>query len=94
MSVPSIQRYEFYECFVQVVASASGDGLVKLWSLADFTCIKTLEGHGTSVLKIAFLTNATQIVSTFAHICMHTIFLFLFFLCVGIHEQLKSNELK
>ena len=37
----------------QVLATASGDRTVRLWSLADFSCLKTFEGHANSVLKVA-----------------------------------------
>ncbi|TQV93563.1 small nucleolar ribonucleoprotein complex subunit [Cordyceps javanica] len=38
-----------------VVLTGSGDKSVKLWSLADYTCIRTFEGHSNSVLKVAWL---------------------------------------
>ncbi|KAJ5485049.1 hypothetical protein N7539_005037 [Penicillium diatomitis] len=38
-----------------IVATASGDKTVKLWSLADYTCLLTFEGHTNSVLKIIWL---------------------------------------
>ncbi len=47
----------------QCVATASGDATVKLWAVADFSCIKTFEGHTNSVLKVIFLTRGMQIAS-------------------------------
>ena len=48
---------------VQCVATSSGDGTVKLWAVADFTCVKTFEGHTSSVLKVTFLTRGMQLAS-------------------------------
>lgn len=38
-----------------VVLTGSGDKSIKLWSLSDYTCIRTFEGHSNSVLKVAWL---------------------------------------
>ncbi|KUJ07671.1 WD40 repeat-like protein [Mollisia scopiformis] len=38
-----------------VVLTGSGDKTIKLWSLSDFSCIRTFEGHSNSVLKVAWL---------------------------------------
>ncbi|EPS28731.1 hypothetical protein PDE_03677 [Penicillium oxalicum 114-2] len=38
-----------------LVATASGDKTVKLWSLADYACLLTFEGHTNSVLKVIWL---------------------------------------
>lgn len=38
-----------------VVATASADKSVKLWSLSDYTCLLTFEGHTNSVLKVIWL---------------------------------------
>lgn len=43
-----------------VVLTGSGDKSVKLWSLADYTCIRTFEGHSNSVLKVAWLRMPSQ----------------------------------
>lgn len=45
------------------IASASGDQTVRIWSVTDFTCVKTLEGHDSSVLSLKFLRLGTQIMS-------------------------------
>ncbi|KAH7077113.1 WD40-repeat-containing domain protein, partial [Paraphoma chrysanthemicola] len=38
-----------------LIATGSGDKTVKVWSLADYSCLLTLEGHSNSVLKLAWL---------------------------------------
>ncbi|KAG6009677.1 hypothetical protein E4U21_001741 [Claviceps maximensis] len=38
-----------------VILTGSGDKSIKLWSLSDYTCIRTFEGHSNSVLKVAWL---------------------------------------
>jgi U3 small nucleolar RNA-associated protein 13 len=38
-----------------LIATGSGDKTVKIWSLADYSCLLTLEGHSNSVLKLAWL---------------------------------------
>ncbi|KAM3534043.1 hypothetical protein MY4038_002696 [Beauveria bassiana] len=43
-----------------VVLTGSGDKSIKLWSLADYTCIRTFEGHSHSVLKVAWLSMPTK----------------------------------
>lgn len=39
------------------VLTASVDKTVKLWNLADYTCIRTFEGHSNSVLKVVWLNT-------------------------------------
>ncbi|KAL5121822.1 U3 small nucleolar RNA-associated protein 13 [Pleosporales sp. CAS-2024a] len=38
-----------------LIATGSGDKTVKIWSLADYSCLLTLEGHSNSILKLAWL---------------------------------------
>ncbi|KAI1330132.1 WD40-repeat-containing domain protein [Xylariaceae sp. FL0255] len=38
-----------------VIITGSGDKTVKLWSLNDYTCLRTFEGHSNSVLKVVWL---------------------------------------
>lgn len=45
----------------QAVATASGDKTLRLWSLAEGSCLRTLEGHTASVLRCSFLTSGTQV---------------------------------
>ncbi|PCH34214.1 WD40 repeat-like protein [Wolfiporia cocos MD-104 SS10] len=47
----------------RVLATGSGDKTVKLWSLDDFTCLKTFEGHTNSVLRVDFINAGMQLVS-------------------------------
>ncbi|KAJ7161309.1 WD40 repeat-like protein [Mycena crocata] len=48
----------------RVLATGSGDKTVKLWSLDDFTCVKTFEGHTNSVLRVDFINMGMQLVSS------------------------------
>ncbi|KIK99464.1 hypothetical protein PAXRUDRAFT_822701 [Paxillus rubicundulus Ve08.2h10] len=48
----------------RVLATGSSDKTIKLWSLEDFTCVKTFEGHTNSVLRVDFINSGTQLVST------------------------------
>lgn len=48
----------------QVVATASGDKTIRVWSLKDATCLRTLEGHTAAVLALAFSSAGTQVLST------------------------------
>lgn len=48
----------------RVLATGSGDKTVKLWSLDDFSCVKTFEGHTNSVLRVDFINAGMQMVST------------------------------
>ncbi|PVG01825.1 U3 small nucleolar RNA-associated protein [Serendipita vermifera] len=48
----------------KLIATASGDKSVKLWTLDDFSCIKTFEGHTNSVLRVNFINNGQQLLTT------------------------------
>lgn len=45
------------------VATCSGDRTVKLWSITDYACLRTFQGHTASVLSVAFVSAGAQIVS-------------------------------
>ncbi|KAG9314137.1 U3 small nucleolar RNA-associated protein [Chiua virens] len=47
----------------RVLATGSSDKTVKLWSLEDFTCVKTFEGHTNSVLRVDFINHGMHLVS-------------------------------
>jgi U3 small nucleolar RNA-associated protein 13 len=47
----------------QAVATASGDKTVRLWSLADGSCLRSFEGHSASVLRVSFASAGTQLLS-------------------------------
>ncbi|KAF2788382.1 WD40 repeat-like protein [Melanomma pulvis-pyrius CBS 109.77] len=38
-----------------LIATGSGDKTIKIWSLSDYSCLLTLEGHSNSVLKLAWI---------------------------------------
>lgn len=38
-----------------IILTGSGDKTVKIWSLSDYSCVRTLEGHTNSVLKVLWL---------------------------------------
>ena len=38
-----------------LVMTGSGDRTVKIWSLNDYSCLRTFEGHANSVLKVIWL---------------------------------------
>lgn len=53
--MPAIQAEDGPASSKGVILTGSGDKTVKLWSLADYTCIRTFEGHSNSVLKVCWL---------------------------------------
>ena len=38
-----------------LILTGSGDKTIKIWSLADYSCLRTLEGHTNSVLKVLWV---------------------------------------
>ena len=38
-----------------IMLTGSGDKSIKVWSLNDYSCLRTLEGHNNSVLKVLWL---------------------------------------
>ena len=45
------------------LASGSRDRTIKIWCVSTFTCLKTLEGHGNSVLKVFPFNFGTELMS-------------------------------
>ncbi|CAL3963138.1 unnamed protein product [Diplocarpon coronariae] len=43
-----------------LILTGSGDKTIKIWSLADYSCVRTFEGHTNSVLKVAWLGLPTS----------------------------------
>lgn len=41
----------------KLIASASFDGIIKFWSVATGECVKTWQGHQTTVTTITFSPN-------------------------------------
>jgi U3 small nucleolar RNA-associated protein 13 len=52
-----------FSSFDKVVASASGDKTVKIWSIATGQCLRTFEGHTNTVLRVSFLNRGMQLMS-------------------------------
>lgn len=44
-----------------ILLTGSGDKTVKIWSLTDYSCLRTLEGHTNSVLRVVWLPPATDV---------------------------------
>ena len=42
------------------VLTGSGDKTVRIWSLLDYSCLMTMEGHTNSVLKVLWLPSSTS----------------------------------
>ncbi|CAM1508292.1 Fc.00g051400.m01.CDS01 [Cosmosporella sp. VM-42] len=53
--MPAIQGDDGPVTGKAVILTGSGDKTIKVWSLADYTCVRTFEGHSNSVLKVAWL---------------------------------------
>jgi U3 small nucleolar RNA-associated protein 13 len=47
----------------ETFATSSGDKTVKIWSFSARQAVKTLEGHNTSVLRVAFLRDGANLVA-------------------------------
>ena len=50
-----------------LVLTGSGDKMIKIWSLNDYSCLRTLEGHTNSVLKVLWLPPPTSSALTSAN---------------------------
>jgi U3 small nucleolar RNA-associated protein 13 len=42
----------------RVLATGSGDRTVRIWNLEDFACVRVLEGHANSVLRVEWLGDS------------------------------------
>src|SRR6266480_1903317 len=47
----------------QRLASASGDGTIKIWNAASGQCLQTLEGHSDSVRSVVFSSDGLRLAS-------------------------------
>ncbi|WRH65597.1 MAG: hypothetical protein RSE13_17380 [Planktothrix sp. GU0601_MAG3] len=79
----------------QLIASASYDGTVKLWSRDDGTLLKTLVGHRDSVMGISFSPDGRVLVSASRD---HTLIMWNLDLdnlidraCDWVHDYLRTN---
>lgn len=45
----------------QTIATASADKTVKLWALKEGSCLRTLEGHTASVLRLLHINSGKQV---------------------------------
>ncbi|ROV92612.1 hypothetical protein VPNG_09866 [Cytospora leucostoma] len=43
-----------------LILTGSGDKTVKIWSLSDYTCLRTFEGHSNSILKVSWLNQYAE----------------------------------
>ncbi|KAK4897636.1 U3 small nucleolar RNA-associated protein 13 [Elasticomyces elasticus] len=44
-----------------MVVTGSGDKTVRIWSLSDYSCLRTFEGHANSVLKVVWLPSSKEV---------------------------------
>jgi U3 small nucleolar RNA-associated protein 13 len=49
--------------YAKILASSSTDKTIKIWNLNDYSCINTLQGHLSSVLKLHWIYFGTHIIS-------------------------------
>lgn len=54
-NMPAIQGEDGLVTSKGLLLTGSSDKTIKLWSLANYTCVRTFEGHSHSVLKVAWL---------------------------------------
>ncbi len=56
------------------VITSSGDRTVRIWHVPDGSCLKTFEGHTSSVLRASFLSRGTRFVSSGNQKSAHNLF--------------------
>lgn len=54
-NTPTIQGEQGHTAGKGAILTGSGDKTIKIWSLTDYTCLRTFEGHSHSILKVAWL---------------------------------------
>ncbi|KAI3401006.1 hypothetical protein diail_711 [Diaporthe ilicicola] len=59
-NTPTIQGDKGAVAGKGLILTGSGDKTVKVWSLSDYTCLRTFEGHSNSILKVAWLNQDTE----------------------------------
>ncbi|KAJ0117717.1 U3 small nucleolar RNA-associated protein [Diaporthe amygdali] len=59
-NTPTIQGDKGAVAGKGLILTGSGDKTVKVWSLSDYTCLRTFEGHSNSILKVAWLNQHTE----------------------------------
>lgn len=52
--------------FEKVLASVSGDRIIKVWNIEDGSLLHSLEGHVAAVLKVSWATLGSQLISASA----------------------------
>lgn len=43
-----------------LILTGSGDKTVKIWSMSDYSCLRTFEGHSNSILKVTWLNQHAE----------------------------------
>jgi U3 small nucleolar RNA-associated protein 13 len=60
LNLPLIQGEQGQVSGKGAILTASVDKTIKLWNLADYTCLRTFEGHSNSVLKVVWLNVPSE----------------------------------
>lgn len=54
--IPNIKGHNDRVSGKHMILTGSGDKTIKIWSLVDYSCLRTFESHSNSVLKVCWLT--------------------------------------